>query len=29
MGTSKRTEYKGTDAPGPGGYEVRGGPEGP
>ena len=29
MGTSKRTEYRGSDAPEPGGYEVKMGPDGP
>ena len=29
MGTSKRAEFKGSDAPGPGGYEVHGGVQGP
>lgn len=29
MGTSKRAEMKGSDAPGPGGYEIKMGPDGP
>ena len=29
MGTSKRVEYRGTEAPGPGGYDPKFGPEGP
>ena len=29
MGTSKRTEIKGSEAPGPGGYSPKHGPEGP
>ena len=29
MGTSKRAEMKGSEAPGPGGYDPKFGPEGP